>query len=333
MKKAEVVFVDKDIPKPTGPYQVGMQKFDLYDEYRKDSIYKNGRLIPIQIYFPMSQGNHIKTLKILEKRSPQCFSHILHHVYSSEKDLKNINNEKHSIIIFTPGFATAMTDYATIMEDLASNGYIVITIQHQLYTDPLYTDPKKEPPFWKNHSIGLHSMAIDNLLYVFNWTQLNQENIFKNNINCQKVGFIGHSMGANVLFLLSSRSRSFGNNKKTLLPYHSKQNPKECIIAFDYNFSFNYPKSSQYPILFMVSEERYNLFKDIGIYEELENSGHKVTYYEPSQHISFLYQSYINPYDPCAPEACYFKGNDKERLNFFTDIRKDILLYLKAQNI
>ena len=46
------------LPKPTGPHRIGMAKYDLEDVYRKNFQFPQGRLIPIQIYFPMEQGSH-----------------------------------------------------------------------------------------------------------------------------------------------------------------------------------------------------------------------------------------------------------------------------------
>lgn len=46
----------KSLPEPTGPYQIGISKYDLTDPYRKELEYPKGRLIPIQIYFPIQKG-------------------------------------------------------------------------------------------------------------------------------------------------------------------------------------------------------------------------------------------------------------------------------------
>ena len=44
------------VPIPTGPHRIGTAKYDLEGTYRKDFKFPNGRLIPIQIYFPMEKG-------------------------------------------------------------------------------------------------------------------------------------------------------------------------------------------------------------------------------------------------------------------------------------
>ena len=64
--KVSTIFLKDHLPKPTGPYRIGTAKYDLEDVYRKDFQFPNGRLLPIQIYFPMEQGSHAIFPKIFE---------------------------------------------------------------------------------------------------------------------------------------------------------------------------------------------------------------------------------------------------------------------------
>src|SRR3990167_3854804 len=57
------------VPIPTGPHRIGTTKYDLEDVYRKDFKFPKGRLIPIQIYFPMEKGPHAVCQKIFEERA------------------------------------------------------------------------------------------------------------------------------------------------------------------------------------------------------------------------------------------------------------------------
>lgn len=59
----------QNVPVPTGPQQVGSIKYDLIDPYRKDLKFPEGRLIPIQIYFPLEQGEHVAYPKVFEERA------------------------------------------------------------------------------------------------------------------------------------------------------------------------------------------------------------------------------------------------------------------------
>jgi hypothetical protein len=45
---------------PTGPYHTGTVKYIFVNIYRNDIQFPNGKLIPIQIYFPLEQGGKKK---------------------------------------------------------------------------------------------------------------------------------------------------------------------------------------------------------------------------------------------------------------------------------
>lgn len=330
MRNPPNVITMGSIPEPTGPYQVGVYKSRLFDENRKEIRYPEGRLIPLRIYFPTKKAKNKLHPKILEQDSPHVFSEVFYHVYSKEADLSSLNEQKHPVIFLNHGLTAAMTDYSSIAEDLASNGYIVITIQHQLTTD---ADPADEPPSWKMHSFSLQARVIDNILYVFEWLVENQVTIFRNRINCRKIGFIGHSLGSNSLLLLASRRSGCLKQQsiKTLLPHKGDQSVRECMIALDYDISFTYPRHNEYPILFIFSEERREKLKDSGIFEDLIQLRHKVSFYAPSKHISFFDQGYVDPRDPCIPNLIYFNGNDSERKELFNNFRQGIREFLKEQ--
>jgi Platelet-activating factor acetylhydrolase, isoform II len=126
----------QSLPMPTGPYQIGVTKYDLRDSFRKEIENPAGRLIPIQIYFPIKKGAQILHNKIFEERVPGNWPPLEVKVYSQKADLSLLVDELHPLILLNHGDTVAMTDYAYIAEDLASHGYVVVAIQHQLRTDP-----------------------------------------------------------------------------------------------------------------------------------------------------------------------------------------------------
>ena len=326
-----VVITMDSLPKPTGEYQVGTCKFKLYDRYRPEIFYPSGRLIPIQIYFPIKKETHKLAPKVLEENAPRVFSQIFYHVYSLQSDINNLSEGLHSLVFLNHGLVSAMTDYSAIAEDLASNGYVVVTIQHQLNTDPI-----EEPESWKSYSFALHSRCIDNILHVFKWVNDNNGITFQNKIDTSKIAFIGHSLGTNSILMLSNRiSGSLKTKPKvTLLPHKNNiESVKECVIVMDFDSSFVYPKHIAHPMLFLVSEERKNMLKNSGIFEDIISIGHSIIYYTPSKHISFFDQAYIDVRDPVIPQLFYFNGNVQERIRFFDNLRKDILAFLKKQCI
>ncbi len=309
------------LPIPTGPYQVGIAKYDLLDQLRN-------RLIPIQIYFPMAKGNHILQQKLFEQRALDTWPPLQTYVYGQLASLSELSaDEQHPIIFLNHGESVAMTDYAFLAEDLTSHGYVVIAMQHQLNTDP------KEPPYLRQRSVRRYSTVIDNLLFTFEWLKSHQLALFHNSLDLKKVGLIGHSMGGNALLLLANRTTSTFKKKEqeTLLPHHDMQGVKEALIVMDTR-GFAYPAHNQYPLFFLMAKEWQAYQEQSGVYQGLLNIGHKVKYYKGSKHISFMDHGYINPLNPENPES-YFNGTLEERKAFFNTIRSDIREFLHHTGI
>lgn len=317
------------LPMPTGPYQVGIAKYDLVDPCRKEIEHPNGQLIPVQIYFPMQTGVHTLHPKIFESRTPGNWPPLQIEVYGQKADISLLNLEtKHPVILLNHGDTVAMTDYAFIAEDLASNGYVVVAIQHQLKTDP------EEPKFWKERSISRYGKVIDNILYVFEWLQENQRSLFNNTLDLKKVGLIGHSMGGNSLLLFANRASNIFKKKQNeaLLPYMDATGVKEAIVVLDTG-GFPYPAHNLYPLFLLLSAERQSYQKESGAYGDMVKIGHKVKYYEGSKHISFMDHGYIDPPNPVNPKEHYFNGTLEERKTFFDQIRKDIREFLDSSGV
>lgn len=318
----------KSLPEPTGPYQIGIAKYDLTDKYRKELEYSSGRLIPIQIYFPMQKGKNSLHSKIFEERTLGQWKPLDVEVYSQKAELSSLIAGKHPVIFLLHGNTVAMTDYASIGEDLSSNGYIVVTIQNQLNTDP------SEPNFWNERSISKYGNVIDNTLYVFEWLKDNQQKLFDNKIDLNRIGLIGHSMGGNSLLLFANRASNIFKKKEldSLLPHSNPKDVKEAIIVLDTG-GFPYPSHNQYPLFLLLSEARENYQKKSGAYGEMIKIGHKVRYYKGSKHISFMDHGYVDPVNPFDPNEHYFNGTLEERKAFFDQIRKDIREFLKEHGI
>lgn len=310
----------KALPAPTGPYRIGTVKYDLVDIYRKELEFTEGRLIPIQIYFPMDRGVHTLDQKIFEERAPGPWGplHVL--VHSHIADLSLLAGDQHPVIFLNHASAVAMTDYAFLAEDLSSHGYVVISIQHDLRSD------KEEPSFWQGSSCSRNAKVVDNLLYVFEWLKTTQATFFSRKLDLNRIGFIGHSLGANSLLLWANRTIDsfYPDTRPALLSRIDQKNVRECLILLDAT-RFSSSFSNRYPLFFLFSEERDEYHKNTGCYDEMIRAGHQVKYYKGTTHISFMDHGCI------CPSETYFKGNPEERITFFNEIRKDIREFLKQQ--
>jgi hypothetical protein len=260
------------LPEPTGPYRIGTAKYDLEDVYRKNFQFPQGRLIPIQIYFPMEQGSHAIYPKIFEERAALGpFEPLKVDGHSQSADLSLLIEDQHPVIIINHASCVAMTDYAFLAEDLASHGYIVISIQHDLVSD------ENGPAFWEARSCTRNAKVIDNILYVFEWLKTTQETLFQGRINLKRVGLIGHSLGGNSLLLWSNRTLdSFQKDTRfALLPRVDQKDVKECLVLME-TTRFSFPLNSRYPLFFLLAEEREAYQKETGCHEQMVRAGHKV---------------------------------------------------------
>jgi len=309
------------LPIPTGTYQVGIKTFDLIDQDRKEPEHPEGRLVPIWVYFPKSEGPQISCSKFLEERARDDFDSIPHWKYlqvevfgKKETDfsfLKNTN--KHPIVFLNHGNGCLLSDLAYIAEDLASHGYVVIAIQHQLKND------------YETNLIK-YSRVINNMRFVFDWLKKNNNKEFSNSLNLERVACIGYSMGANSVVLFASNG--YGHPYATLFPHDTKDNVKECIVAIDPQL-FPFPLNNNYPTLILFSEKREMEQKKSGEYDFMKRLGHEFIYYPHTHHGSFVDAAYFNVECPLAPETGWFLGSTDERKKFFDQVRNDIRSFLQ----
>lgn len=318
------------IPTPTGPYLVGYEKYDLNDISRKEIDYPDGRLIPIRIYFPMNKGVHKAQKKELEIRVPDTpWAPLTANIFSKHTPITFINKDfEFPLIILNHGNDVAMTDYAFIVEELASHGYVVVTIQHQLNTDAL------EPNYVKERSYSRYANVIDNMYYVFSWLQDKRSKLFKSSLDTTKVGLIGHSQGGNALLGLLNRSTDAFKERKnnTLLPHTNTDKAREAVIVMDAR-AFSYPPSNLYSLMLLIAGDREEYQKEIGTYQDMLRIGHKIVYYKGSKHISFMDHGYGNLSNTQDPKQTYFNGTESEKIYFFDKIRQDIKDFLNKNGI
>lgn len=312
------------LPKPTGPYRIGTAKYDLEDAFRKCFQFPQGRLIPIQIYFPMEQGSHSIYPKIFEERAALgSFEPLNVNGHSQSADPSLLIGGKHSVVIINHASYVAMTDYAFLAEDLASHGYIVISIQHDLKSD------ENGPAFWEGRSCTRNAKVVDNILYVYEWLKTVQATLFNDKINLKRVGLIGHSLGGNSLLLLLNFQK---DTLSTLLPRADQKDVKECLVLME-TTRFSVPLNSRYPLFFLLTEERKTYQKETGCDEQMAQAGHKVCYYKGSTHISFMDHACVNPQRHMYFEEKYFNGTLEERKVFFETVRKDIRSFLYESGV
>jgi len=133
----------KQLPIPKGPFTVGTLNFDFLDESR-NSIFEfdtsNKRLIPTLFFYP---GELVTTINPNPYTSDEAIQYlrksVLNLVSNSVKNIKTstfntipLTNQisKFPIIFFNMGYFVYLEQNTALCSDLASHGYIVISVGH-----------------------------------------------------------------------------------------------------------------------------------------------------------------------------------------------------------
>ncbi|MDN6162227.1 MAG: alpha/beta fold hydrolase, partial [Atopostipes sp.] len=220
------IFRKTEMLEPTGDFAIGTQTFDLEDRDRQEPYTENEkdyRRIKYQVWYPsdqvedlkkvnwLSDGNLIprQLLKSTTFPSPPFLLDQLAEIESNsyaDAAVKE-NKEKYPVIIISHGwrgFRELHTDFA---EDLASQGYFVLSIDHTYGSEAVHFKDgkiaylKKEAlPKLSTPSVfseKAHKLAVtygkDVKMVLDNLKELNER--FGDQLNLEKVGLLGHSTG------------------------------------------------------------------------------------------------------------------------------------------
>jgi hypothetical protein len=138
---------DAFLPIPTGEFKVGTSKLYLTDSSRKDPFKKSHlRRVYVKIWYPAENNDNATAERYLQdypldeiykafkiKKLPKDWIEELQS-YSTHSfpDIPISEHQKqYPVLIFNPGFYFGLPDlYTSLMEGLASHGYIVCSVNH-----------------------------------------------------------------------------------------------------------------------------------------------------------------------------------------------------------
>ena len=225
----------ESIDPPRGKYNIGTQVYFWTDSSRGE-VYTTDptdyRELMVQIWYPAEGGGnyqkapHVtfpkKSISSIAKTAglPSSFgNHGTQLVSNSVFGLTPIQGEKFPLILFSHGDGGLLTQNTSQVEELVSNGYIVIACNHT-YNASITFDKEGNPIPYKqnvswNEQAQYHKKYYTNLLInyryqdlVFLLKTLKQNNLndgsvnpFKENIDFEKVGAMGHSMGGGTTYI------------------------------------------------------------------------------------------------------------------------------------
>ena len=222
-----------ELPKPSGAFSIGRKFFYWTDESRAETITGDEgdkRKLFVQIWYPAKRGGknaaeYYPNLEELRGKSDNIniLRTVKTHAVQDAKIAKS--KTKFPVIIFSPGLGASPFSYTAIIENLVSRGYVVVAINHaydssdfkfsggetirfatekwdQQVSKDWTAEQRKQ--FFDERRIG---WAQDVLFVVGQLEKL--DNSFKNQLDLQNLGMLGHSFGGQAATIACASDERF----------------------------------------------------------------------------------------------------------------------------
>jgi predicted dienelactone hydrolase len=203
-------------PAPTGPYTVGTRTADLIDPTRVEPYVENGskRELLVRFWYPAATNHGCRPAAYT---SSGVWNYMAHLERVSPPQVKTnscqdamITSEKHPVVVFTHGYTGTFTDYTFLFEDLASRGYVVVSVNHTFEaTAAEFPDGRLVKSIIGSHiggtiepDISMASFAVavrlSDLKFVLDELQrmnTGPSGLFAGKLDLSRVALAGHSLG------------------------------------------------------------------------------------------------------------------------------------------
>jgi predicted dienelactone hydrolase len=215
------------LPGPTGPYQLGTTIFSLTDPSRAEDAVADGsrREIVVQAWYPTdtSRGKAAPYRRRTETTLASSYQAFIptHAALNAEVAL---GSAPFPVLLFEPAMYGRRSEYAFLLEELASHGYVVFAIDHPYNSGPVQLANGKviQPPpasivehlgsvgvegFYKSVEAELEKQTADTLFLLdtlFRWNA-DPSSRFYHRLDLGRVGAIGHSLGGSVAVEAAAR--------------------------------------------------------------------------------------------------------------------------------
>jgi len=166
----------------------------------------------VHIWYPMTSGAkgepapYVQNVELLRSKIQDSYFGILRATKANsllEKTPSLDKSEKHPVVIFSHGHQMSGLLYTSITEDLASHGYVVVSIDHPqealftIYPDGkvvTYSSPKPGSPNFDDVEAGFRRM-IDNRVTTISLAIAQTASLFPGQLDLSRLAVVGHSNG------------------------------------------------------------------------------------------------------------------------------------------
>ena len=225
----------ESIEPPSGKYGIGTQVY-FWEDKKRGEVYTTDptdfRELMVQIWYPANKNTayqktpHVtfpeKSIAIIAKSAglPTNFGkHGIQLKSNSVQGLSPVSDKKFPLILFSHGDGGLLTQNTSQVEELVSNGYVVVACNHT-YNASISFDKDNEPVLYKqnvkwNEQAQYHKKYYTNKLINYRYEDLaflldqlkedllqnGNKNPYKDIIDFKNVGAMGHSMGGGTTYI------------------------------------------------------------------------------------------------------------------------------------
>ncbi|MEC0092192.1 alpha/beta hydrolase family protein [Paenibacillus macquariensis] len=308
-----------NLPKLDGPEKVGTQTFHFTDQNRDEVLTEDQsdkRELMVQVWYPTENSNNNKREplfpkdKEMFKKYIQTYSSSLnlpdfvfnYWKYSKTNSYENVeilpSTSPYPVVLLSHGMGTSRVLHASQAENLASHGFIVVTIDHTYSTfATIFPDGRVTDYITKMTKIDDRSKVGDiwtkDVEFVINQIEnLNSgviESQFKGKIDLNNMGVMGHSFGGATAFnttYLDPRIKAGVNMDGSLYKVKNRDDINKPFMFIrsgsfkEWLVDFKKDKNSDDEITKQLSDELH-------IMKNVINQGGNVIYIEGTQHFNF----------------------------------------------
>lgn len=319
------------LPKPNGTFSVGTITYSFIDRSRKE-IYSHDPRFPfremvMQTWYPanvsksdllspyVSKNLKIHIQEVLKKGEPILFGGAGYFdadvtSYSFNRPLVSEKKALYPVVLFSPGFGGPSFIYTNLFEELASQGYIVVAVNHTYNSEPTeFPDGRilrgavEWANFIKNNAelenahnrefriwVADLQFALDQLSLI---NKGDPEGRLTGKLDLSRVGIVGHSFGgaaATSLCRIDPRVKCGVNMDGPL--YGERQEvpfdkPFLFLFAKTFEVTEKHPNKEYYEKIVRKDEEKINI-----LFESLIDDAFHIRCQE-ADHTSFTDRNFI----------------------------------------
>ncbi len=228
---SHAISILKPFPPQTGPYQVGTQAIEWIDQKRAEAYADNPaekRRIVAHIYYPANNANALKKAPYLGAKMSEIQKQFAAYYHVPEwlsrfllRDIStnaytnaplSTQNNNYPVVLFSHGLFSMPDVYTALLEDLASHGYIVVSIDHaylnmltfcpdgtavssQAFAEQFEKLSPIEQREFQTKAIEIYKADMQFVLDQLRVLDQDKQSAFYDRFDFTRVGVMGHSAG------------------------------------------------------------------------------------------------------------------------------------------